>query len=182
MLHVNLLPWRKALSFRQKVQLKKKVRVSILIGVLAVAMLHAMLAYKIYMQQCGQQKLQDELDTVTQRAIIWEQLKQQQSQLLNELRAGKRMQEAKYHDSKLLTEVAGIVPKELYLTELQKNNDTIVLVGNAIAAEGATELLKNIMNSRLFEQPLLQELKRDTKDLQIWQFRIKMKIHHAAQG
>jgi Tfp pilus assembly protein PilN len=78
-------------------------------------------------------------------------------------------------NAKMLSELSAIIPDAITLTNINKNGNEIIIIGNSIAMQNIADLLKNSTNNNFFKNPDLAEIKNSGKNEHLFVIKLELK-------
>lgn len=149
---------------KEKQNLKKKIFKILLLGFAIILSWHVFLVYKSTSAITEQHLLNSTLIKIKQNYSLLESQKSHLLQLESFFAEIKNLDQKAKYNAELFTEIGKIIPAKMYLTQLNTNNEIIILNGKALSLENVSLLIQNISKSKLLKNPELQEIKNDTYD------------------
>lgn len=177
MAHINLLPWREA---AQKAQEREyfTLLAAVAIGAFAIVFIIS----QFYQARIdGQNKrnkfLQSEIQVLDARIAKIKDLNAKKDSLANRISVVEQLQRSRNVGTKVLDEMAKIVPSGVYLTHIDKQENLIQLKGKTESNNHLANLIRAIEDSELFSDPILESItSTDAKRKLLSDFKMQLKI------
>ena len=163
MRHINLLPWRE-----ERREQQKKMFSAMLVGGIGSAVLIT-LAANYYVD--GLISNQNRRNTILETEIkIFDvqiseikALKEVREALIARMMVVQNLQSTRALTVHLFDELIKIMPDGVYLTSLERKEKVITLLGYAESNTNISMLLRNIVSNPWIKNPVLTEIKKDSK-------------------
>ena len=155
---INLLPWRENLRKKRRLQFIIILLISLILTIVIILIWHLFLASKIKAQKLDNQYIKQQIAALQPKFLYLLKLQQQKQQLLKQSEDIKILQKQDQKTIYLFKELANVVPTGVHLTELNKKNNAITLIGEGDLHTDIVELVENINQSTWFKNPVLQEM------------------------
>ncbi len=158
MTYINLLPWREESRKIEKIKFGLLLLAIVSLAIFTVFIVHLVLESVIHHSQERNQYLQTLLDN--EQVVLGGLSKEKQIQMTitTDLQFIASLRETSYQAIRLLNELTKVVPSDVFLTKIIRNQNSITLVGQAKSSLEITRLMKNIEKSPVFKQPTLSEI------------------------
>lgn len=161
---VNLLPWREAArKQRQLKYLQQLGQVALLtFGVmfLLMWMVQAMTAG----QQVRNGLLEAEIQQLDKKLYEIRLLNQKKKDLEQRLALIEQLQQRRNLGTQIFDQIAQTVPDGVFLTGMDKKANQLLLTGRSESNNRLSTLLRQVEQSSLFRQPLLEFIQADVED------------------
>ena len=179
MILINLLPWR------QQQRQQKKIQFFYILGLSLFFTLSISISIKVYLlRQVKAQSLVNQY-LQTQNAVLdtkikkVQELKQQRLALLERMRLIHSLYIQRASIVYLFEQLVRIVPKGVYFLQVQRIDNTIILIGKTKSNAKISELMRNIVASVWLAHPVLTEIKADEfHEIIRGNFQVKMQQLH----
>lgn len=155
MARINLLPWR---DEKRKELRKQFVFIAAGSGVLMLLVIlyvHIYVSGLISDQNSRNQYLQQQIGGVNSKIKEIEGLEKQKQQLLARMKVIEQLQQNRPAVVHLFESLAKAVPDGLYLTSLTQSGTSLTITGVAQSNARVSSFMRNLDNSRWFENPVL---------------------------
>lgn len=156
---INLLPWRIELYAQRKKQFIQLLAAALSMTGLACATIHINLAHRLQNQQATNSELTHKISLLDHQLALYKTVTAQQQQLQTDLQQLEQWQNSLQATACFFVALSQVMPTEVYLTKLERVDDTITLSGKARSHHAITELIQNIKNNTVFSNPILEEVK-----------------------
>lgn len=159
MLLINLLPHREAARKRRKQVFQTQLLLSLLAGVVLVALMNGWQQYQLEQQQGRNRFLQSEIALLDVQIQEVAGLEGEIASLRAHQKAVEDLQMDRNLPVHLLTGLALQIPDGVYLQQLRQQEQSIEMKGVAQSNERVSEMLRNIAGyAPWFAKPELQEI------------------------
>jgi len=155
---INLLPWRENLRKKRRLQFIIILLISLILTIVIILIWHLFLVSKIKTQKLDNQYIKQQIAALQPKFLYILKLQQQKQQLLKQSKDIKILQKQDQKTIYLFKELANVVPAGVHLSELNKKNNAITLIGEGNLRTDIVELVENINQSKWFKNPVLQEM------------------------
>jgi len=173
---INLLPWR---ITQQGARKKKFIRLfisSVLSAVLISAGLYSLIHTKKQQQLLARQQWQAAIQSLNPQLTRIKAIQQYQTQLLDDLKMFATWQNQQEDLIEALEDIVRIVPQGIYLTELKRQNQRLMIKGMADSTHSITTLLQNSNNKDSFTKAKLIEIQQPTPSQTATTFSIELNL------
>lgn len=166
MIQINLLPWR------EQARHAKQIRFLVILIAFIGLTLFILLALHIYLNALisNQQSINTYLQTViTQEQTALASLNKEKKSLAaidSQLHFIISLRNNSFHAVRLLNELTKVLPEEITLNKIVREENIITLFGAAKSGLDITHLMKNIAQSAIFTQPVLTEISSEKNDIE----------------
>ena len=177
MAHINLLPWREAV-----LKEKQKEFFSILtaIGLIALALVLAVNFYyqsRIDGQNTKNQYLKDEISYLDVQIAEIRTLNDKKAALQKRINVVEQLQLSRNVGTQVLDEIAKIIPNGVYITQLEKQGNTIHLTGKSESNNHLANMIRAVELSDLFVDATPESITADDGSPKLLSsFKMKVKI------
>lgn len=182
MIRINLLPHRehKRLARRRRFI---SLLVFGLLGGVGVAMLgFTVQAARIDTQKQRNQFIEGENKKLDLEIAKINKLKAEKQSLLDRKKVVERLQSNRTESVRILDQLVRQTPDGVYLKEFKQTGDKMVLTGLAQSNARVSAYMRNINDSKAFEQPLLNETKAATVgNLRLSEFSLQTRVERPAE-
>lgn len=177
MAHINLLPWREA-----ALKAKQKEYFSILtaIGLISFALVLAVNFYyqaRIDGQNTKNQYLKNEISQLDVQIAEIRTLNDKKAALQQRINVVEQLQLSRNVGTQVLDEIAKIIPNGIYITQLEKQGNTIYLTGKSESNNHLANMIRAIELSDLFTDATPESITADDGSPKLLSsFKMKVKI------
>jgi type IV pilus assembly protein PilN len=185
MAHLNLLPWREAQRKQQQTRFityAVSACVTSFVGMLIVSMVYGAM---VKGQQVRNKFLQDEIGILDQRIVEIKQLEEKKKNLQQRISLIAQLQTSRNLGTQIMDEVARVVPAGVYLSKLEKQGPTLLLVGKSESNNRLSAMIRSVESSTLLTEPLpelIEAGKDQTSTLSDFKMHARVKGYEAVQG
>ncbi|HRD69553.1 MAG TPA: PilN domain-containing protein [Legionella sp.] len=162
---INLLSWRKLERDKKKKHLRVYLFLCIIISLGMVITLNYYLKQLISNQLSRNSILQNEIKLLNDNEGKIKRLMSLNDELINKLLIIKGLQEDRVLSEQLFEELAKVLPKEIYLTELKKEKNIISLLGYSKANSPISSLLARMEHNFGFQGIKVSEITKTNNKL-----------------
>lgn len=160
-ININLLPWRA----ERKEQLKKEFITMLVFGIVVscglVLIMHMTVARQIAAQNDNNSYLKNEIKLLDDQIAQIQSLEKEKQQLLAKMEVIQQLQASRPEVVRLFDDVVRIIPPGLYLTNLSRTGNHILIDGKAESNTRVSTFMRNIEASGLFKTPDLTLIQAD---------------------
>ena len=177
MAYINLLPWREEAE-----KAKQREFFSLLALVAIVSFALVFIVSQFYQAQInGQNKrnqyLQNEIKILDVRIAEIKTLDEKKEELEQRTSVVEQLQRSRNVGTRVLNEIANIVPNGIYLTNLKKQNNTLELLGKSESNNHLANMIREIERSDLFTNAVLESItSSDAKSKLLSDFKMRVLI------
>ena len=179
MAFINLLPWREAQKKAQQTQFMTLLTAAGLLSFGGIFALSAVYSAKIDGQDSRNDFLQTEITVLEQRIVEIRELEQRKKSLQKRMELIAQLQSSRNLGTQIMDEIATVVPAGVYLTNLQKQGPSLLLVGKSESNNRLSAMIRSVENSSLLGQPLLEFIEAGQDQTQLLS---DFKIHLTVKG
>jgi type IV pilus assembly protein PilN len=156
--HINLLPWRE-----QAEKAKQRKFITLLSVVAFFAFLIIFLFSQFYQlliegQQTRNQYLTNEIAVLDDRIAKIKTLKEKKRELEKRTIVIEELQQSRNVGTQVLNEIAKVVPTGIYLTRMEKQGDSLQLIGKSESNNHLANMIREIEASVLFSDVSLESI------------------------
>ena len=177
MAYINLLPWREE---AEKAKQREFFSILALVGIVAFALVF--IVSQFYQAQIdGQNKrnqyLKNEIQILDIRIAEIKTLNEKKRELEQRTNVVEQLQRSRNVGTRVLNEIANIVPNGIYLTNLKKQNNTLELLGKSESNNHLANMIREIERSDLFTDAVLESItSSDAKSKLLSDFKMRVLI------
>lgn len=158
MAHINLLPWRE-----QAEKAKQRKFITLLSVVAFISFLIIFLFSQFYQlliegQQTRNQYLTNEIAVLDDRIAKIKTLKEKKRELEKRTIVIEELQQSRNVGTQVLNEIAKVVPTGIYLTRMEKQGDSLQLIGKSESNNHLANMIREIEASVLFSNVSLESI------------------------
>ncbi|MFZ2315054.1 MAG: PilN domain-containing protein [Gammaproteobacteria bacterium] len=158
MVQINLLPWREQARQLSKIHFIATAGMVVVCSFVAIVFIHIYLNRQLDYQGRRITYLQSELGKEQGQLNVLVKRKKDQIIVDGELDFILALREKSYRAVQLLDALVRIVPADVSFNKVIRKGDGVTLVGKAKSNLQVTLLMKNIIHSKLFKQPDLNQI------------------------
>lgn len=164
MIKINLLPWRE-----KKREYDRKTMLMIIGGAATIALFLVMVGYfhtssLINNQMNRNQMLTNEIDQLNNKLKDIKELQVLRRNLIARMKIVYDLQKRRPLGVRLFEVLINIMPDGVYLTEIQRTVNVVMVVGHADSNSSVSALMKNIVDNPWVQAPVLTEIKKVSDD------------------
>jgi len=160
-ININLLPWRE----ERKELLKKEFFTMLVFGIVVscglVLIMHMTVARQIAAQNDNNTFLKNEIKQLDEQIAQIQSLEKEKQQLLAKMEVIQQLQASRPEVVRLFDTVVRIIPPGLFLTNLSRTGNHILIDGKAESNTRVSTFMRNIEASGLFKTPDLTLIQAD---------------------
>jgi type IV pilus assembly protein PilN len=178
MAFINLLPWREEAD---KAQQREYFTLLTVVAVVAFALVFAVSQFyqmRVDGQNSRNQFLKTEIKLLDARIIKIKNLKEKKKELQKRTEVVEQLQRSRNVGTQVLDEIAKIVPTGVYLTRLEKQGNSIKIIGKSESNNHLANMIREIESSLLFTDAILESIttnEANNKLLSDFKMRLRIK-------
>lgn len=177
MASINLLPWREA---AQKAKEREYFTALTAVAICCFALVFIVSQYyqaRIDGQNNRNHYLSQEIKILDARIAKIKDLKMKKAALESRISVVEQLQRSRNEGTKVLDEMAKIVPNGVYLSHIDKQGDLILLKGKTESNNHLANLIRAIDDSSLFSEPVLESImSEDAQRKLLSDFKMQLRI------
>ena len=177
MAHINLLPWREEAL---KAQQKEYFTLLTAVGVFALALVLSINFYynaRIDGQNSKNQYLMNEIAQLDIQIAEIKTLNDKKAALQKRIDVVEQLQRSRNVGTQVLDEIAKIIPNGVYIIELEKQGNTLLLMGKSESNNHLANMIRAVELSDLFVDATPESLPADDGSPKLLSsFKMKVKI------
>jgi len=177
MAHINLLPWREAAL---KAQQKEYFSILTAIGLIAFALILVVNFYyqaRIDGQNAKNQYLKNEIAQLDVQIAEIRTLNEKKAALQKRIDVIEQLQRSRNVGTQVLDEIAKIIPNGVYITQLEKQGNSIHLTGKSESNNHLANMIRAVELSDLFVDATPESITADDGSPKLLSsFKMKVKI------
>lgn len=155
---INLLPWRLRWEYEKKREFILYFSACFFFIFFICLIVHINLSEKLSVELVNQRYLNAEIHQIDFSVQQINEIKKQRADLINRLLVLHQLQTIHVEFPAMFYHFSKILPNEIYLTQIKKEDDIITFTGKASSQENVAELIKNIEHSKTYSDPVLSEI------------------------
>lgn len=158
MAHINLLPWREE---AEKAKQREYFTLLTIIAFCAFAVVFAVNQFyqlRIDGQNARNQFLKNEIQVLDIRIAKIKTLNEKKSELQKRMNVVEQLQRSRNVGTQVLDELAKIVPNGVYLTRLEKQGNSLQIIGKSESNNHLANMIREIERSDLFADAILESI------------------------
>lgn len=163
MTQINLLPWREQKREREKKKFITLFFVSIGIAAFIVFLINSYAKGLVNNQRERNKILEKEITVMKNQLTEIKSLKRTRQMLISRMSIVQHLQSTRTLMVHLFDELINVVPSGIYLTQVERKNNTISVTGYTESNTFVSILMKNIENNNWLHDPHLSEIKKEEK-------------------
>jgi type IV pilus assembly protein PilN len=177
MAYINLLPWR---AEAEKAQQREYLTLLTAIAVVTftlVFMISQFYQARIDGQNARNQYLKNEIQVLDARINQIKGLNQKKKELQKRINVVEQLQRSRNVGTQVLNEIAKVVPTGVYLTRLEKQGNSIQLIGKSESNNHLANMIREIENSTFLTDAILESITaNDAKSKLLSNFKMRVRI------
>ncbi|NQY34579.1 MAG: PilN domain-containing protein [Alteromonadaceae bacterium] len=177
MAYINLLPWREE---ARKAKEKEYFTILALVALMAfglVFMVSQFYQARIDGQVSRNQFLKDEIKVLDIKIAEIQTLNHKKTALQQRISVIEQLQRSRNVGTQVLNEISKIVPGGIYLTKLDKQGSSILLIGKSESNNHLANMIREIEASDLFVNAVLESIiSNDAESKLLSEFKMRVRI------
>ncbi|MBA6336776.1 PilN domain-containing protein [Colwellia sp. BRX8-7] len=177
MAFINLLPWREE---AEKAKQREYFTLLTIVAVIAFAMVFIISQFyqmRIDGQNSRNQFLKTEIALLDARIIKIKNLNEKKKELQKRTQVVEQLQRSRNVGTQVFDEIAKIVPTGVYLTRLEKQGNSINIVGKSESNNHLANMIREIERSVLFTDAILESITtNEAKNKLLSDFKMRVRI------
>ena len=177
MAYINLLPWREE---AEKAKQREFFTVLAAVGLAAfaiVVIVNQFYQARIDGQNSRNQFLKNEIQILDLRIAEIQSLREKKKELEKRTAVVEELQRSRNVGTQVLDEIAKVVPNGIYLTRLEKQDNTLNISGKSESNNHLANMIREIENSDLFDAAILESItSNDAKSKLLSDFKMRVRI------
>jgi len=177
MAYINLLPWREE---AEKVKEREYFTALTALAITACAVVFSVnLFYQMRIdgQNSRNQFLKNEIQIIDLRIAKIKTLNEKKKELEKRISVVEQLQRSRNVGTKVLDEIAKIVPNGVYLTRLEKEDNNLNIIGKSESNNHLANMIREIESSDLFDDAILESItSNDAKSKLLSDFKMRVRI------
>lgn len=176
-ININLLPWREEQREKNKRYFLIGLGASGILAVAIVIATYLVFDAHISHQQQRNHLIEQEIALYDRKIKEIKQLKQVKAALIARMNVIQQLQENRPEIVHFFDELVKVVPRSIYLLQLQRYGNSVMITGHTDTNSSVSELMQNIRRNFWLNKPVLEEVEEvtDKKNSKLFnQFRLKV--------
>jgi len=177
MAYINLLPWREEAE-KAKQREFFTLLAAIALGAFSIVFcISQFYQLRIDGQSTRNQYLKNEIKILDARIGQIKLLNEKKSELKERTSVVEQLQRSRNVGTQVLDEIAKVVPAGIYLTRMEKQGNSLQLIGKSESNNHLANMIRNIENSELLTDTVLESIiSNDAKSKLLSDFRMRIRI------
>ena len=177
MAHINLLPWREEAEREKQQQFYTLLTLVALVALIIVLAVHQFYQLRIDGQNAKNQYLKNEIQILDSRISQIKELNKKKSDLKKRMGVIEQLQRSRNVGTQVLDEIAKVVPTGIYLVKMEKQGNSLQLLGKSESNNHLANMLRQIEQSNLFDQAELESIiSKDAENKLLSDFKMRVRI------
>jgi len=177
MAYINLLPWREEAEKAKQREYFTVLAVVAFVAFTIVFLVNQFYQMRIDGQNTRNQFLQNEIQTLDLRIAKIKSLNEKKKELEKRTNVVEQLQRSRNVGTQVLDEIAKVVPNGIYLTRLEKQDNSLNIVGKSESNNHLANMIREIERSALFEDAILESItSNDAKSKLLSDFKMRVRI------
>lgn len=178
MAYINLLPWREEAQKAKQREFFTLLALVAIVAFLIVFLISQFFQMRIDGQNARNQFLKNEIQVLDIRIGEIRTLNEKKSALEQRISVVEQLQRSRNVGTQVLDEISKVVPAGIYLTRLEKQGNSIQILGKSESNNHLANMIREIEGSDLFDDAILESITSDeakSKLLSDFKMRIRIK-------
>jgi type IV pilus assembly protein PilN len=175
--YINLLPWREA---TEKARQRKYFTMLTIIAAMALLIVFSVNQfYQMHIdgQNARNQFLQNKIQRLDSSITKIKSLNEKKKELKKRTSVVEQLQRSRNVVTQVLDEIAKVVPNGIYLTRLEKQDNSLNIIGKSESNNHLANMIREIERSDLFEDAILESItSNDAKSKLLSDFKMRVRI------
>lgn len=160
MTEINLLPWREARREQEKKNFTTMILASLVIAVCVVFLVNQYASSLVGEQTRRNEKLQSEINRLDAQIVEIKKLKLIRDSLISRMKIVHSLLTTRILTVHLFDELIKILPDGVYLTEVKRAENRIIVQGYSESNTNVSILMRNIQHNPWIQDPVLTDIKK----------------------
>lgn len=156
---INLLPWREQLREEQKKQFLTIFGIALVVSVLIVVGMHMTMSNSISHQKARNKMIEQEIALLNRKIAEIKNLKKEKESLIARMNIIQELQTSRPLSVHLFDSLVKIIPDGVHVSDIQRENYTVTMIGAAESNSQVSNLMRNISASDWLKKPNLSQIK-----------------------
>ncbi|MFT5296817.1 MAG: type IV pilus assembly protein PilN [Colwellia sp.] len=177
MAFINLLPWREEAEKAKEREFFTILTV-LAVGAFAIVfMISQFYQMRVDGQNTRNQFLKNEIQILDTRIVKIRNLNEKKKELQKRTGVVEQLQRSRNVGTQVFDEIAKIVPNGVYLTSLEKQGNSINIIGKSESNNHLANMIREIERSLLFTDAILESItSNDTQSKLLSDFKMRVRI------
>lgn len=177
MAHINLLPWREEAE-KAKQREYFTLLTAVALGAFAIVFIIGQFyQLRIDGQTTRNQFLKNEIQILDSRISEIQSLNEKKSELEKRTGVVEQLQRSRNVGTQVLDEIAKVVPSGIYLTKMEKQGNSLQLLGKSESNNHLANMIRKIESSDLFDDAVLESItSNDAQSKLLSDFKMRVRI------
>jgi type IV pilus assembly protein PilN len=177
MAFINLLPWREEAEKAKEREYFTILTVVAVVAFALVFMISQFYQMRIDGQNTRNQFLKSEIEILDSRIVKIRNLNEKKKELQKRTGVVEQLQRSRNVGTQVFDEIAKIVPTGVYLTRLEKQGNSIKIIGKSESNNHLANMIRKIERSLLFTDAILESITSDgAKNKLLSDFKMRVRI------
>ncbi|WP_077287656.1 PilN domain-containing protein [Cognaticolwellia aestuarii] len=177
MAYINLLPWREEAEKAKQREYFTVLTVVAFVAFALVFLVNQFYQMRIDGQNTRNQFLKNEINVLDIRIAKIKSLNEKKKELKKRTNVIEQLQRSRNVGTQVLNEIAQVVPNGIYLTRLEKQDNSLSIVGKSESNNHLANMIREIENSDLFEDAILESItSNDATSKLLSDFKMQVRI------
>ncbi|MFT6919907.1 MAG: type IV pilus assembly protein PilN [Pseudohongiellaceae bacterium] len=177
MAYINLLPWREEAEKARQREFFTMLTLVAVVALLIVFSVNQFYQMHIDGQNDRNQFLQNEIQLLDLRIAKIKLLNEKKKELKKRTSVVEQLQRSRNVVTQVLDEIAKVVPNGIYLTRLEKQDNSLNIIGKSESNNHLANMIREIERSDLFEDAILESItSNEAKSKLLSDFKMRVRI------
>lgn len=177
MAYINLLPWREEAQRQRQQEYFTVLAFVGVVGLLIVFAVSQFYQAQIDGQQFRNQFLKNEIQILDIRIGEIRKLREKKEALQKRMAVVEQLQRSRNVGTQVMDEIANVVPIGVFLTRLEKQSNSLLVLGKSESNNHLSTLIRSIETSELLTEPTLESIiSADEQQQLLSDFKMRLKI------
>lgn len=177
MAYINLLPWRDEAEKTKQREYFTVLTVVAFVAFFIVFTVSQFYQMRIDGQLARNQFLKNEIQILDLRIAKIKSLNEKKKELQKRTSVVEQLQRSRNLGTQVLDEIAKVVPNGVYLTRLEKQDNSLNIIGKSESNNHLANMIREIESSDLFEDAILESItSNDAKSKLLSDFKMRVRI------
>jgi type IV pilus assembly protein PilN len=175
--YINLLPWREEAEKARQREFFTMLTLVAVVALLIVFSVNQFYQMHIDGQNDRNQFLQNEIQLLDLRIAKIKLLNEKKKELKKRTSVVEQLQRSRNVVTQVLDEIAKVVPNGIYLTRLEKQDNSLNIIGKSESNNHLANMIREIERSDLFEDAILESItSNEAKSKLLSDFKMRVRI------
>ena len=177
MAYINLLPWREEAEKAKERQYFTILTVVAVVAFAIVFIISQFYQMRVDGQNTRNQFLNNEIQILDSRIVKIRNLNEKKKELQKRTGVVEQLQRSRNVGTQVFDEIAKIVPNGVYLTSLEKQGNSINIIGKSESNNHLANMIREIERSLLFTDAILESITTNsTQSKLLSDFKMRVRI------